>query len=183
MIKRHERTQLFRELPRDCCSSLVTSLSEQKKSPVLQGDRQLLGSVRESLIAAGGGSHALMCAVTLRGGAGEKATLTISVPKALGPAAKPSTQVASLSLFTVPWGFFFHHKLQLPLQQDRAQLGFFAGLWSNPDCHREPSATRAASNLQGWAGSWPNRKSHVSSGSAASPEDEKCLTGHKCNFA
>lgn len=68
MIKRHERTQLFRELPRDCCSSLVTSLSEQKKSPVLQGDRQLLGSVRESLIAAGGGSHALMCAVTLRGG-------------------------------------------------------------------------------------------------------------------
>lgn len=107
MIKRHERTQLFRELPRDCCSSLVTSLSEQKKSPVLQGDRQLLGSVRESLIAAGGGSHALMCAVTLRGGAGEKATLTISVPKALGPAAKPSTQVASLSLFTVPWVFFF----------------------------------------------------------------------------
>lgn len=107
MIKRHERTQLFRELPRDCCSSLVTSLSEQKKSPVLQGDRQLLGSVRESLIAAGGGSHALMCAVTLRGGAGEKATLTISVPKALGPAAKPSTQVASLSLFTVPWFFFF----------------------------------------------------------------------------
>lgn len=106
MIKRHERTQLFRELPRDCWSSLVTSLSEQKKSPVLQGDRQLLGSVRESLIAVGGGSHALMCAVTLRGGAGEKATLTISVPKALGPAAKPSTQVASLSLFTVPWGFF-----------------------------------------------------------------------------
>lgn len=101
MIKRHERTQLFRELPGDCCSSPVTSLSEQKKSPILQGDGQLLGSVCESLIAAGGGSHALMCAVILRRDAEEKATPTISVPKALGPAAKPSTQVASLSLFTV----------------------------------------------------------------------------------
>lgn len=107
MIKRHERTQLFRELPRDCCSSLVTSLSEQKKSPVLQGDRQLLGSVRESLIAAGGGSHALMCAVTLRGGAGEKATLTISVPKALGPAAKPSTSGGFFISFYSSLGFFF----------------------------------------------------------------------------
>jgi len=51
-------------------------------------------------------------------------TLTISVPKALAPGAKPFMQVAALSLSAVAW--VFSHKLQLSLQQDRAQ--FFAEL-------------------------------------------------------
>lgn len=69
MIERHKTMHLFRTVLRDCCNSLVTSLSEQK-SPILQGGRQLLGSACEPLIAEGGKSHAcllqvLMCVITL----------------------------------------------------------------------------------------------------------------------
>ena len=35
--------------------------------------------------------------------------------------------------------------------------------------------------LRPGAGSRPSRKSSVSLGSESSPEDEKCLAGHKCN--
>lgn len=189
MIKRHKRTQLFRELPGDCCSSLVTSLSEQKESPILQGDRQLLGSVCESLIAVGGGAAALMCAATLGGCWGESHSNHFCPQGTWSRTETFHTGGFFISFFGclgsfVFWGFFSHHKLQLLLQQDRAQLGFFAvitswlaqGAWCN-------QGWLPASNLQGWAGSWPKRKSHVSLGSAASPGDEKCLTGHKYNSA
>lgn len=61
-----------------------------------------MASVSELLIAEGGESHVcflqvLTCAITLGGRAGS-VTLAISVPKALGPGAKPFTQVSSLSL-------------------------------------------------------------------------------------
>lgn len=185
MIKRHERTQLFRELPGDCCSSLVTSLSEQKESPILQGDWQLLGSVRESLIAAGGGAAALMWARTAGGCWGESHSSHFC----------PQGTWSRTETFHTG-GFFISfygclvlvppppHKLQLLLQQDRAQLGFFAVITSWPaQGARCNQSWLPASNLQGWVGSWPNRKSHVSLGSAASPGDEKYLTGHKYNFA
>lgn len=88
MIKRHKRMQLFRELPGDCCNSLVTSLSEQKKSPILQGGRLLLGSVCKSLIAGRGESHicflqVLMCVITLQGGRGGMSLRPLLPPRHL----------------------------------------------------------------------------------------------------
>lgn len=65
MIKRHKRMQLFRELPGDCCNSLVASLSEQKKSPTLQGGRQPLRSVCEPLIAGRGESQVCLLQVLM----------------------------------------------------------------------------------------------------------------------
>lgn len=145
MIKRHERTQLFRELPGDCCSSLVTSLSEQKESPILQGDRQLLGSVRESLIAAGGGAAALMWARTAGGCWGESHSSHFCPQGTWSRTETFHTGGFFISFYGCLVLVFFPPSINCNCFCSKIELSWVSLLWSHPDRHRELGATRADS--------------------------------------